>query len=127
MTDTTAGHTIELVETARERNDNPAMQGLLEEAIRRLVAAFDPERIVLFGSRARGEADAASDIDLLIVAETEEPVHARMGKAQRALRGLPVAADVFVCTPREAATYAGWLSHTVAVALREGRTVHARP
>lgn len=98
----------------------------VDEVVRRLVAAFRPERIVLFGSRARGEAGPHSDIDLLVIAESADPVHVRMAQAQRALRGLSVPVDVFVCTPDEVATYGQWLSHTVSVALREGTVVHAR-
>jgi predicted nucleotidyltransferase len=99
----------------------------LKSAISRLVAAFSPERIILFGSRARGDAHEESDYDLLVIAESNEPLHVRMAKAQRALRGLPAAFDVFVCTPEEVVKYGSWLSHTIAVALREGTVVHARP
>lgn len=99
---------------------------VLDEVVRRLVTAFRPERVVLFGSRARGEAGPDSDIDLLIIAESRDPIHVRIAHAQRALRGLPVAVDVFVCTPDEVAFYERWLSHTVSIALREGTVVHAR-
>ena len=52
---------------------------LLDEIVRRLVAAIDLDRIILFGSRARGDARADSDIDLLIVKETDQPVYRRAG------------------------------------------------
>jgi len=97
----------------------------LDEIVQRLVATFQPEQILLFGSWARGEAGPESDIDLLVVVPSAEPLHRRMARAQRALRGLPAATDVFVVTPEELARYRDWPSHTVAVALREGRQVHA--
>jgi predicted nucleotidyltransferase len=102
-----------------------AENGLLNNVIGKLVAAFSPEQIILFGSRARGDAHADSDFDLLVVASSSDPIHARMAKAQHALRGIPTAVDVFVCTPEEVATYRSWLSHTIAVALREGIVIHA--
>jgi predicted nucleotidyltransferase len=97
----------------------------LDEIISRLVAAFHPRMVILFGSWARGEARGDSDVDLLVIAESDEPVHVRMARAQRALRGLTTPADVFVHTPAEVARFGQWLSHTVAIALREGREVYA--
>jgi len=97
----------------------------LDEIVARLVAAFRPLRIVLFGSRARGQAAADSDFDLLVVAESDEPLLQRMARAQRALRGIPAAVDALVCTPAEVERYRGMLAHTVAIALREGVQVYA--
>jgi predicted nucleotidyltransferase len=96
-----------------------------EEIIARLVAAFNPQKIVLFGSWASGAATADSDLDLLVIAESREPVHVRMARAQRALRGLTMPVDVFVHTPAEVERFSSWLSHTVAIALREGQEVYA--
>lgn len=97
----------------------------LDEVLDRLVREFKPLRVVLFGSWVRGEQTHQSDIDLLVVAETTGPMNERMARAQRALRGLRTPVDVFVCTPSEVTTYGQWLSHTVAIALREGREVYA--
>ena len=97
----------------------------LDEIVARLVAVFHPHTVVLFGSWATRRATPDSDVDLLVVAESDEPVHVRMARAQRALRGLAVPVDVFVHTPAEVARYGQWLSHTVALALREGREVCA--
>ena len=98
----------------------------MNEVVRRLVEAFDPDRIALFGSWARGEARPDSDLDLLVVVATDEPAWRRMARAHRALRGLPVAVDVFVRTPAEVEKYGQWLGHTIAIALREGHVVHER-
>jgi uncharacterized protein len=93
--------------------------------VERLVAALSPERILLFGSWARGEASADSDLDLLVVVDSDEPMYKRMAHAQRALRGMSVPVDVFVVTPEEVARYRDWRSHTIAIALREGRELCA--
>lgn len=97
----------------------------LDEVLERLVRECRPQRVVLFGSWVRGAQPPHSDMDLLVVAETSGPMNERMARAQRALRGLGVPVDVFVCTPSEVATYGQWLSHTVAIALREGRQTYA--
>ncbi len=98
----------------------------LDEVVRRLVDVFRPHRIILFGSWARGDARPDSDLDILVVADSNEPPPRRMARGARALRGLPIAADVFVCTPEEVERYGEWLSHTIAIALREGKVVHER-
>jgi predicted nucleotidyltransferase len=97
----------------------------LAEIVARLVAAFHPRSVVLFGSWVTARARADSDVDLLVIAESEDPIHVRMARAQRALRGLTVPVDVFVHTPAEVARFGQWLSHTVAIALREGREIYA--
>ena len=74
---------------------------ILQEATRRLVERFSPNRIILFGSQARGTADDRSDVDLLVIC----PIHGRkrdlMVSMDRALRGLGIARDVIVLTPEE--------------------------
>jgi predicted nucleotidyltransferase len=72
---------------------------LLREIVRRLVTAYAPERIYLFGSRARGDADSDSDYDLmLIVPDDASPDRRRSRMAYEVLRGTGRAADVLVWT-----------------------------
>jgi predicted nucleotidyltransferase len=74
---------------------DPALIGILT----RLVTAFEPERVYLFGSKARGEAGRDSDYDILIVVPDEAPPERRRSRlAYQALRGTGVAADVVVWT-----------------------------
>lgn len=78
---------------------------LSDEIIRlatdRLVQEFHPERIILFGSHARGTADAHSDVDLLVVCPLQGSRRSLMVAMDRALRGLGFARDVIVMTPEE--------------------------
>ncbi len=76
---------------------------VLDEMVRRLVAEFQPEQIILFGSRAWGEADEDSDVDLLvIVSESDERPTKRAVRAHRCLGGLEVPTDILVKTRPEA-------------------------
>jgi len=70
---------------------------VLREIVRRLVESYRPERIYLFGSRARGESGQDSDYDLLVVVPDDaSPERRRSRLAYEALRGTGVAADVLV-------------------------------
>ena len=71
----------------------------LAEFVRRLRDVFQPNRIYLFGSRARGDAGTDSDYDLMVVVRDDMPGPLRRpGVAYKALRGTGVAADILVWT-----------------------------
>jgi predicted nucleotidyltransferase len=97
---------------------------LLHEVVRRIRATAEPERIILFGSRARGEDRAASDLDLLIVLNTALPRHKRPLPFYRALAGLGVAKDIVVYTPEEVEDWKTASCSLVATALREGQILY---
>jgi predicted nucleotidyltransferase len=98
----------------------------LPVAKRRIVRGFRPERIVLFGSQARGEADEDADLDLLVVMPDGTDV-AQTGRAIRAaLADLGIGKDVFVTTPSRIARYGHLVGSILEPALREGVTVYAR-
>jgi len=98
----------------------------LQEAIRRIVAIAQPEKIILFGSRARGTASANSDIDLLITCDCKGRRRRLMVEMDRALRELAFATDLVVMTPKEF-ELDSLLPGTVAKpAAREGRVLYER-
>ena len=98
----------------------------LDEVVRRLVDALHPERVYLFGSRARGDGRDDSDYDLLIVvANSDQPGHRRDREALRALRGLNLAVDVLVLTHDEFERKLGVICSLPATVVREGRLLHA--
>ena len=73
--------------------------GVLQEAVERLKAEFQPEEIYLFGSHAWGTPDDDSDVDLMvIVPDSDERSIKRMQRAHRCLRGIGFAKDVLVPT-----------------------------
>ena len=74
----------------------------LKEVVDRLVRGLQPERIYLFGSQARGEADEGSDIDLLLVVpDSDLPRHRREALSYDLLWGLTIPVDVIVLTRAE--------------------------
>jgi len=98
----------------------------LVELLRRLVPAYQPERVYLFGSRARGEAGPDSDYDLLLIVPDDAPPERRRSRlAYEVLRGTGVAADVLVCTRAWFDSREGLKASLPGTVLREGRLLHA--
>lgn len=59
---------------------------ILNDIVKRLVEGYAPQKVILFGSYARGEAEEDSDIDLLIIKDTEKPPLERWQEVKRLLR-----------------------------------------
>ena len=76
-------------------------QEILNEAARRIVDKFHPDKIILFGSQARGTADKHSDIDLLIISPIREKRRKLMVEMNRVLGELEYAFDIIVLTKEE--------------------------
>ena len=93
---------------------------VLEEIRRRLVEALHPDKIVLFGSRARNDATEESDYDVMVVGESDLDATDRMTVAHLALCGLGAPCDVFWYTPEEFEAHRTWLSDIAGIASREG-------
>lgn len=79
----------------------PPLRETLPEAIRRLVEGLKPEKIILFGSYAYGAPTVDSDVDLLIVVETDLPRRERVVQASLLLYPRPFPVDILVKTPQE--------------------------
>lgn len=100
---------------------------LLRTITTRIAEAVRPEKIILFGSWARGERGPHSDIDLLIIQESDLSRPQRYAQVRRLFWGMGVPMDILVYTPEEFARYQsvpGSFTHTVA---REGKVLYARP
>ncbi len=67
----------------------------------RFVKGFDPVRIILFGSAGRGTADEHSDVDILVICPISGSRRAMMVSMDRAMRGLNIARDIMVLSPKE--------------------------
>lgn len=99
---------------------------VLRAMVDRLVHALHPERIYLFGSRARHDAGPDSDYDLLaVVPQSDLAPHRRDVLAFRALCGVGAAKDVVVYTRQEFESRSRAASSLPATVLREGRLVYA--
>lgn len=73
----------------------------IKEAAMRIVAKFHPDRIILFGSYARGAADEKSDVDLLVISPLRKKRRTLILEMNRSLWGLSLARDIVILTPEE--------------------------
>lgn len=100
-------------------------QPILDEIIRRIVEVAQPDRIIMFGSAARGELTPDSDIDLLVV-KSGVPHRRRLAQQiHLSLFGITVPVDVIVVTPEDVRAFADKVGTIIGPALREGKEVYA--
>ena len=98
---------------------------LLEQAVERLKAEFQPEQIFLFGSHAWGTPHDDSDVDLMvIVRESDERAIRRMQRAHRCLGDLDMSKDVFVQTRAEFDRYSHLRASIQHQILQHGRKLY---
>ena len=105
-------------------------QDVLGDVVKRIVEAVRPERVILFGSWARGTADPDSDIDLFVEVATGRDTHEATTQAYEAIgalrprlnRGL----DIVVKDHAFVERYGDLVGTVVRPALREGRVLYAR-
>lgn len=106
-----------------------ADEALLADMTRAIVAAVRPTQIVVFGSHARGDATADSDVDLLVVeAEPFGPARSRRAELRRIRRALSpfrVPKDVLVYSRAEVERWKGSSNHVIRTALREGQVLYS--
>lgn len=98
---------------------------VIEDLVQKIVKAVQPHRIILFGSAARGEFGAASDIDLLIV--MPEGTHRRRTaqKLYRQIRGIPASFDILVATARDIQQHKDNIGLIYRTILKEGKELYA--
>jgi predicted nucleotidyltransferase len=92
----------------------------------RIVEAFHPRRIILFGSHARGDARPDSDLDFLIEMESSLPPADRIRAVDRLFAPRRWPMDIVVFTPDEAARQRTSRNSLVTTAEREGKVLYER-
>ncbi len=104
---------------------------LLDDMAKAIVEAIAPDKIILFGSQARGTANIHSDYDFLIIDPTpfgkEHSRRKTAVKVWRALRPFAIAADVLMYNAEEVEYWSQSLNNVVSCALREGKVLYERP
>jgi predicted nucleotidyltransferase len=98
----------------------------LDEVLHRLIQVYQPEKIYLFGSKARGEAGPDSDYDLMIVVPDQSlPEKKRSRLAYQALRGTGFPADVLVWPKKAFEERLHLKASLPSTIVREGKLLYA--
>jgi len=105
--------------------------GLIPSAtIDAIVAAiaenFSPQQIILFGSYASGDPTPDSDLDLLVVLDTDLPRRKRAVPIRLLFRPTPCPMDILVYTPAEVAEWNGTVNHIITEVMSKGERVYER-
>ena len=102
-----------------------AEQGI-QDVIKIISERYAPQKIILFGSRVWGNADADSDLGMLIIKESGQPEVERIREVSRLLRPRPLPLDILVKTPREIRERLAIGDDFLAEILRRGKVVYER-
>jgi predicted nucleotidyltransferase len=97
---------------------------LIEDIVHRIVRTISPKKVILFGSRARGDARPESDIDILVIADSTEPRYRRSALLYGALSDILVPMDIMVYNPGEIEEWSDVRQAFVTTAIREGRVLY---
>jgi predicted nucleotidyltransferase len=114
------------IKTNTKSKLSPAVAKIAEEVTRRILETVQPQRVLLFGSSARGEFTKDSDLDVLVI--VRGPVHRRQlaQKINRNLHGVGAPVDIVVATEEDIAQYGDKFGTILRPALLEGRELYAR-
>ena len=104
----------------------PGIAREIQRIVRRIVREFHPERVILFGSHARGEAGPDSDVDLLVVMPLEGLKHKKQVEIRVALHDIRIPKDIIVTTPEDFAWRKDVVGTVEYPAVREGKVLYAR-
>ncbi|MFA6242473.1 MAG: nucleotidyltransferase domain-containing protein [Candidatus Hydrogenedentales bacterium] len=98
----------------------------IRRMVQRIVLGFDPERIILFGSHARGNPGPDSDVDLMVVVSVPGSKRERQLEIRLALHDIRVPKDIIVSTPEEFEWRKSIVGTIEEPAAREGKVLYAR-
>ena len=106
--------------------NKPNVQAIIDRMVKRIVKKFHPEKVILFGSHARGDARADSDVDLLVVMDFEGRKLDKCLEIDATLRDIRISHDVIVTRPEDFE----WRKDVVGTiewpAAKEGKVLYVR-
>jgi len=98
----------------------------IDELVRRIVNQFHPEKVILFGSYARGTAGEDSDADVLVVMPVKGSKRKKATEIDVALVGIDLSVDVIVVTPEELERHKNQIGTIIYPAVREGKVLYEK-
>ena len=102
------------------------IRDVLDKIVQRITERFSPEKIIVFGSYARGETTYDSDLDLLVVMHVDGSRRQKANEIDLALAGRTVPLDLIVVTPEQFDRQKDLIGTVVREAAREGKVIYER-
>jgi uncharacterized protein len=99
----------------------------INEVVKRIANKFNPDKIILFGSYASGKPNTDSDLDLLIIQETDLPMHRRGVDIRLSLIGTMIPIDVLVYTQTEFDEEKNKSYSFLSSAIKNSKVLYERP
>lgn len=97
---------------------------LIQEIKNRIVSGVNPEKIILFGSYAYGTPTKDSDVDLLVIMPSDEPMHSRVTRIMKLVRDIHIPKDIIVYTPQEVEKWKGASVAFITSIIRKGKVIY---
>ncbi len=104
----------------------PITGELIQEIKNRIIRGVHPEMIILFGSYAYGNPTKDSDLDLLVILLTKEPMHKRGLQIRKLLRDIRIPKDILVYTPQEVEKWKNASAAFVTSIIRKGKVIYGQ-
>lgn len=99
---------------------------LIKEIVNRIVKAVNPEKIILFGSYAYGTPNQNSDLDILVLMNSNLPRFKRSVPVYLSLAGLLIPKDIFVYTPKELEEWSDVPQAFITTIVRKGKVIYEK-
>lgn len=96
----------------------------IDEIVKKIVKNFNPQKVVLFGSYANGTPTEESDLDLLIIKDSNLPSRLQNRKVRKILSGLKIPVDIIVKTAEEFDTYKDIIGTIIYPANKFGQVIY---
>jgi predicted nucleotidyltransferase len=102
------------------------IESYLKNIVDKIINNFNPHKIILFGSYAYGHPTVDSDMDIMIVMDTDEKPHKRAVSVRKVLKGIGIPKDIIVKTPEEFERFKDIVGTIVYPAAHKGRIIYER-
>ena len=102
------------------------IESYLKNIVDKIINNFNPDKIILFGSYAYGHPTVDSDMDIMIVMDTDEKPHKRAVSVRKVLKGIGIPKDIIVKTPEEFERFKDIVGTIGYPAAHKGRIIYER-
>jgi predicted nucleotidyltransferase len=102
----------------------PITDELIQEIKNRIISGVHPDKIILFGSYAYGNPTTESDLDLLVIMPSEEPMHSRVTRIRKLVRDIHIPKDIIVYTPQEVEKWKDASVAFITSIIRKGKVIY---